>query len=77
MCVCACVRVYCSLVVGTVPGVLMNILEEDVFEDEPTYNITLLIAFESLYQVLTVAAFFWTDIVPGFGTSSDLPAFLT
>lgn len=65
------------LVVGAVPGVLMNVLEESVFEDEPTYNITLLVAFESLYQVITVAAFFWTDIIPGFGTSTSLPAFVS
>ena len=49
----------------------------DLCTSQPTYNITLLIAFESLYQVLTVAAFFFTDIIPGFGTSTSFSSFIS
>jgi len=57
---------------GVVPAVLMNIFEEWIFFDIPKFNITYLLAMESLIQFLTVALFFWVDIIPGFGTSSSI-----
>ena len=60
------------LIVATIPGVLMNILEEQVFDDIRSYDIYLFLAYESLFQVLFVGAFFWSDIIPGFGTSTSI-----
>lgn len=61
--------------IGNVPAVLMNIFEEKVFKDtKKEYDIFLLLAYESLYQFLTITLLFWVDIIPGFGTSKDLPA---
>lgn len=42
---------------------------------QPKFNIIYLLAWESLYQLLTVAFFFWADLIPGFGTSKDIAAF--
>ena len=36
-----------------------------------------LLAWESLYQVLTVMLLFWTDIIPGFGTSTSIEQWAT
>jgi hypothetical protein len=63
------------LILGVVPGVCMNVLEERVFEACPSFSIPYLLAWESLYQLITCVALFWTDIVPGFGTSADIVQF--
>jgi len=57
---------------STIPAVLMNIFEEWVFHDMPQFNVVYMLAWQSLYQVLTVTALFWVDIIPGFGTSPDI-----
>ena len=57
---------------ASAPAALMNIKEEQVFEENPTYDVALLIAWESLFQFLFIAFGFWTDLIPGFGTSSSL-----
>ena len=56
-----------------IPAVLMNIFEEWVFDDtDNKYDVWVLLSFESIYQVLTFLLLFWLDIIPGFGTSSDI-----
>jgi drug/metabolite transporter (DMT)-like permease len=58
---------------GNIPGVLMNIYEEDVFQvTSKGFDVCYLLAWESLYQFITVLLFFWVDIVPGFGTSNNI-----
>jgi drug/metabolite transporter (DMT)-like permease len=58
--------------VGQIPVVFLNILEEKIFEEFPKYDSIFMIAWESLYQILTLALLFWVDIIPGFGISTDL-----
>jgi drug/metabolite transporter (DMT)-like permease len=65
------------LFVSTAPAALMNIKEEEVFEENPNYDIALLIAWESLIQVLFVGFCFWADLVPHFGTSTSLRELVT
>jgi drug/metabolite transporter (DMT)-like permease len=61
--------------IGNIPAVLMNIIEEDIFlETKNKYDSVFLLAWESLYQLITVILLFWTDIIPGFGTSVGLSA---
>ena len=56
-----------------IPAVLMNIFEEWVFDDtDNKFDVWVLLSFESIYQVLTFLVLFWLDIMPGFGTSSDI-----
>jgi drug/metabolite transporter (DMT)-like permease len=62
---------------GCFPAVLMNIFEEHIFEDIHNYDVYLMLGWESLYQLVTVVLFFWTDIIPGFGMSADINIFLT
>jgi drug/metabolite transporter (DMT)-like permease len=64
-------------VLGVVPGVLMNIFEEHVFNDMPKYDNIYLLAWESLYQVITVGLLFWTDMIPGFGVSGSASQFFS
>lgn len=63
------------MTMGLLPGAAMNVLEEKVFEHCPSFNVNLLLFFESFFQWFTVTALFWTDIIKGFGTTSDLTAF--
>ena len=60
------------LFMASAPAALMNIKEEQVFEENPSYDVALLIAWESLFQFLFVGFCFWADLIPGFGTSSSL-----
>jgi len=58
---------------GCVPGVLMNILEEMVFIDNNrVYDNYYLLAWESLYQLITVLLLFWIDLIAPFGTSANV-----
>jgi drug/metabolite transporter (DMT)-like permease len=59
-------------VVGQIPLVVMNIIEEKIFEEQPNYDSVLLIAWESLYQFITLLLLYWVDIIPGFGMSNSL-----
>jgi len=59
------------LFMASAPAAMMNIKEEQVFEENPKYDVALLIAWESLFQFLFVGFSFWTDLIPGFGTSSS------
>lgn len=42
----------------------MNVAEEAVFEECPTFNVNYLLAWESLWQWVVVAFFWWSDIIP-------------
>jgi drug/metabolite transporter (DMT)-like permease len=59
-------------VVGQIPIVFLNILEEKVFEEFPKYDSIFMIAWVSFYQIISFLLLFWVDIIPGFGISSDL-----
>lgn len=55
---------------GLLPAVLMSIYEEVVFKDtKKKYDVYVLLAFQSLYQFITITFLFWTDLIPGFGTT--------
>jgi hypothetical protein len=56
---------------STLPAVAMNIIEEKVFEQIRTFDIVYFMAISSLVQFLAVGLLFWTDLIPGFGTSSS------
>ena len=56
---------------STVPAVMMNVLQEQIFEEVRSFDIIYFLALESLFQVLFVAFCFWTDLIPGFGTSTS------
>jgi len=58
--------------IGIIPSVLMNIMEESIFNDIHDFDGYYMLAWESLYQVTTVGILFWTDILPGFGTSDSI-----
>lgn len=45
------------LVGACIPGVLMNIVEEGIFDDLPSMSISLILAVESFYQLFFIAAF--------------------
>jgi len=63
---------------GNVPGVLMNVIEEWVFRDtKQQFDNIYLLAWESLYQLVTVMVLFWTDLIPGFGTSESFSQWVT
>ncbi|EGD80248.1 hypothetical protein PTSG_10924 [Salpingoeca rosetta] len=63
-------------VFSCVPAVLMNVYMEAIFNkyrdtSTDSYDKYLLLAWESLYQVLAMVALWWTDFLPGFGPSSN------
>lgn len=55
------------LILSCVPGVLMNIVEEAIFDDRRNMSIPLVLFLESAWQFTFMAAFWWTDILPNFG----------
>jgi drug/metabolite transporter (DMT)-like permease len=65
---------FCFMI-GFVPAVLMNVFEEKSLKDTRNVNMFYLLFCTSIYQFLTVANFFYLDIVPGFGFASSLEEF--
>lgn len=63
------------LVLACAPVAAMNIVQESIFDDVPAFDVPYLLASTSLVQLLFIGACWWTDIVPSFGTSSDLDTF--
>lgn len=61
-------------VLGMIPYVLENVIEEGVYLDVEFDDIYLL-SWECLYQLITILLLFWTDIVPGFGASNNIFSF--
>ena len=53
----------------------MNVIEEKSLKDTRSVNLFFLLFMASLYQVLTAASLFWTDIVPGFGFADGIHDF--
>jgi hypothetical protein len=43
----------------------------------PSFSYPLILAFESLYQFIFVSLCFWSDFVPGFGTSANINEWAT
>ena len=58
-----------------VPAALMNVIEEKSLKDKRNVNMFYLLFWSSLYQLLTVFAFFWTDLIPGFGYTNNIHEF--
>ncbi|XP_062501559.1 uncharacterized protein LOC134178690 [Corticium candelabrum] len=61
---------------GFVPAAIMNVLEEKSLKKRVRsgngtrqINLFYFLFWTSLYQLLTAAALFWIDIIPGFGTA--------
>jgi hypothetical protein len=61
---------------GFLPAAIMNVLEErSLKRRDPKapgsgqINLFYFLFWTSLYQLLTAATLFWTDIIPGFGTA--------
>jgi drug/metabolite transporter (DMT)-like permease len=58
--------------IAQIPLVVLNILEEKIFEEFHNYDSIFMISWECLYQLISFIILFWVDIIPGFGTSADL-----
>ncbi|XP_062501851.1 uncharacterized protein LOC134178956 [Corticium candelabrum] len=61
---------------GFVPAAIMNVLGEKILKkrvrsgnETRQINLFYFLFWTSLYHVLTAAALFWVDIIPGFGTA--------
>jgi len=71
------------LIIAMIPAALMNILQEkmqDQFRqqskgDQKRFSIIYFQSVESFYQFSCMTLLFWADIVPGFGTSTNIDAF--
>jgi hypothetical protein len=70
--------------IGGIPGVLMNIVQEEFqgrFKDSAQtpgfrrFSIVYFQAIESFYQLCAMTALFWFDLLPNYGTSPDLKSF--
>ena len=53
----------------------MNVIEEKSLKDTRNVNMFYLLFWSSLYQLLTVFALFWTDLIPGFGYTNNIHEF--
>ena len=58
----------------------MNVWEEKALklqdnQSKKGVNLVYFLFWTSLYQLLTVGAFFWADIIPGFGNAKDIKQF--
>ena len=53
----------------------MNVIEEISLKDTHEVNIVYLLFCTSSYQLLTVWAFFWVDIIPDFGFVDSVKQF--
>lgn len=53
----------------------MNVIEEKSLKDTRSVNLIFLFFMASIYQVITAATLFWTDIIPGFGFADGIHEF--
>lgn len=65
----------CLFIFAFVPAAFMNVLSESVLKDVESLNVVVFLFWTSLYQVITDLAFFWADLIPGFGMSSSIHSF--
>lgn len=64
------------LVLSCAPMAAMALVQESVFDDVPSFDVRYLLAYTSVVQIVWVAACWWTDVIPGFGTSSGVADFV-
>jgi len=60
---------------STIPGVLMNVVPTGIFKRDKDMNINFILLVESIVQFATCCLLFWADLIPGFGTSSNMTVF--
>jgi len=65
---------------GFVPAAVMNVIEEKSLKLQSRgagkgVNIVFFLFMTSLYQLLTVGAFFWADVIPNFGNVKNVKQF--
>ncbi len=53
----------------------MNVIEEMSLKDKRKVNLFYLLFCTSCYQLLTIGALFWTDILPDFGFAGGIHEF--
>ena len=53
----------------------MNVIEEKSLKDTRNVNLFYLLFWTSLYQLITVGALFWVDILPSFGFAEGIYQF--
>lgn len=53
----------------------MNVIEEKSLKDTRRVNLFFLLFWTSLYQLITVWALFWVDIIPNFGFAHSVENF--
>lgn len=64
-----------AMTLACAPVAAMNIVQESIFDDLPAFSVPFLLATTSLAQAGFIHVCFWSDVLPGFGTSADLGAF--
>jgi drug/metabolite transporter (DMT)-like permease len=60
---------------GVIPGVLTSVLQTGVYRRHPGFNKSLLLLYRSWTQAILAVLCFWTDLIPGLGTSSSFAEF--
>jgi len=65
----------CALVLGCAPIAAMNLMQESLFDEFPSFSVPFLQLITSLWQPVVIGLCWWTDILPGFGTSGSIRAF--
>lgn len=58
---------------GFLPAVFMNVIEEDsLVKEHSETNVTTFVFWLNFWQLVFVSIFFWVDIVPGYGMSNGV-----
>lgn len=58
---------------GFIPAAFMNVVEEDVLSEEHRgVNMIIFVFSLNFWQLVFVTCFFWVDVIPHYGMSSDL-----
>ena len=58
-----------------IPAALMNVIEEKSLKDTRKVNLFYFLFWTSLYQLITIGAFFWVDIIPFYGFAKGIKGF--
>jgi len=64
-------------IIGLVPGVAASIIEESIFQDFPEMDYIYLLSWDCFIQFISSIVFFWSDIIPGYGSSESFSEFFT
>jgi drug/metabolite transporter (DMT)-like permease len=60
---------------SVIPGAYIQVIQHEIFINDPHYSRNWLLLGESVFQVVTIVLFFWIDLIPKVGTSASLKEF--